>query len=135
MTLSLMFLIVNLFWKIEVLNVGCVSAYFLAGIKILCGYNFAAPSMIYAIALLWRIPIFLCCSIVWAMAMGDWGLGCFSVEFRHIPDKSSVVRQLVIQAVYTMFTSNNRASFHLWWKENLVKYQKVSKYYENDCSW
>ena len=22
--------------------------------------------------------------------------------------------------------------FHLWWKENLVKHQKVSKYYEND---
>ena len=25
------------------------------------------------------------------------------------------------QLVYTMFISNNRASFHLWWKENLVK--------------
>ena len=34
--------------------------------------------------------------------------------------------------VYTMFISNNRVSFHLWWKENLVKIQKVSKY-ENDC--
>ena len=34
----------------------------------------------------------------------------------------------------TVFISNNRASFHLWWKENLVKHQKVSKYYENDCS-
>ena len=32
-----------------------------------------------------------------------------------------------------MFISNNRASFHLWWKKNLVKNQKVSKYYENDC--
>ena len=32
-----------------------------------------------------------------------------------------------------MFISNNRASFHLWCKENLVKHQKVSKYYENDC--
>ena len=32
-----------------------------------------------------------------------------------------------------MFISNNRASFHLWWKENLVKHQRVSKYYENDC--
>ena len=36
------------------------------------------------------------------------------------------------QLVYTMFISNNRASFHLWWKENLVKHQKVPKYYEND---
>ena len=34
---------------------------------------------------------------------------------------------------YTLFLNNNRTSFHLWWKENLVKYQKVSKYYENDC--
>ena len=37
------------------------------------------------------------------------------------------------QLVYTMFTSNNRASFRLWWKKNLVKHQKVSEYYENDC--
>ena len=27
-----------------------------------------------------------------------------------------------------MFSTNNHASFHLWWKENLVKYQKISKY-------
>ena len=33
-----------------------------------------------------------------------------------------------------MFITNNRASFYLCWKENLVKHQKVSKYYENDCS-
>ena len=32
-----------------------------------------------------------------------------------------------------MFISNNRASFHLWGKENLVKHRKVSKYYETDC--
>ena len=35
--------------------------------------------------------------------------------------------------VYTVFISNNDPSFHLWLKENLVKFQKVSKYYENDC--
>ena len=35
---------------------------------------------------------------------------------------------------YTMFITNNRTSFHLWWKENLVKHWKVSKYYETDCS-
>ena len=29
--------------------------------------------------------------------------------------------------------TNNHASFHLWWKENLIKYQKVSKYYAHDC--
>ena len=36
------------------------------------------------------------------------------------------------QLVYTMFITNNRDSFHLCWKENLVNDQKVSKYYEND---
>ena len=30
--------------------------------------------------------------------------------------------------------SNNRPSFHMWGKENLVKDRKVSKYYETDCS-
>ena len=38
------------------------------------------------------------------------------------------------QLVYTMFISHNRASFHLWWKENLLKHQKVSKYYESGCN-
>ena len=56
----------------------------------------------------------------------------FSCEGTMTP-KSNVVWQLVRQKVDTMFISNNLTSFHLWWKENLVKYQKVSKYYENDC--
>ena len=30
-----------------------------------------------------------------------------------------------------MFTSNNCTSFYFWWKKNLVKHWKVSKYY--DC--
>ena len=38
------------------------------------------------------------------------------------------------QLVSTMFITNNHASFHLWWNENLVKHQKVSKCYEHDCS-
>ena len=38
------------------------------------------------------------------------------------------------QLVYTMLISNNRASFHLWWRENLLKHRKVSKYYEKHCS-
>ena len=37
------------------------------------------------------------------------------------------------QLIYTMFVANNHASFHLWWKETLVKYQKDLKYYVNDC--
>ena len=31
------------------------------------------------------------------------------------------------------FIFTNHASFHLWWKENLLKHKKVSKYYEHDC--
>ena len=31
------------------------------------------------------------------------------------------------------FITNNHASFHFWWKENLLNHQKVSKYYEHDC--
>ena len=38
----------------------------------------------------------------------------------------------MMQQLYAMFINNNRASFHLWRKENLVKHQKVSKY-ENGC--
>ena len=37
------------------------------------------------------------------------------------------------ELVYTMFITNNRATFHLWWKKKLVKHKKVSKYYKNDC--
>ena len=32
-----------------------------------------------------------------------------------------------------MFINNNHASFHFWWKENSVMYQKISKYYIHDC--
>ena len=39
------------------------------------------------------------------------------------------------QNVYAMFISDNHALLHFWCKENLVKHQKVSKYYLNDCSY
>ena len=42
------------------------------------------------------------------------------------------MQQLVSQLVYIMFITNNHASFHLW--RNLVKHQKLSKYYDYDCS-
>ena len=38
------------------------------------------------------------------------------------------------QLVYTTFITNNHASFLLWFKGNLVKYQTVSKYYVHDSS-
>ena len=31
------------------------------------------------------------------------------------------------------FITNNHASFHLCWTENLLNHEKVSKYYEYDC--
>ena len=31
-----------------------------------------------------------------------------------------------------MFISNNHASFHLLLEQNLIRYQKVSKYYDHD---
>ena len=32
-----------------------------------------------------------------------------------------------------MFVTNNHDFFHLWGKKNLVKHQKVSKCYDQDC--
>ena len=31
------------------------------------------------------------------------------------------------------FITNNQASFHLWWNENLLNHEKVLQYYEHDC--
>ena len=47
-------------------------------------------------------------------------------------ENAVVFLQFLRQLSYTMFVNNNRASFHLWWKENLVKYREDSNYYEND---
>ena len=46
-----------------------------------------------------------------------------------------MVRQLVRKLLCTFFVTNNRASFHLGWKENLVKQQKVPQYYFHDYSY
>ena len=65
---------------------------------------------------------------------GQWALGYDFMEFWHFSDISlfpKIVQQLVRKLVNTIFISNNDASFHLRLKENLVKHQKVSKYYEN----
>ena len=48
--------------------------------------------------------------------------------------KILVVQQLVLQESYTIIISSNHAPSHLWRNKSLVKYQKVSKYYEHDCS-
>ena len=49
----------------------------------------------------------------------DWARGYYCMIF------------LVRGLIYTMFISNNHASFQLWWKETL-KNQNVSKYYDRD---
>ena len=36
--------------------------------------------------------------------------------------------------MHQFIIANNHALFHLRWKENLLNYQKVSKYYEDDCT-
>ena len=33
-----------------------------------------------------------------------------------------------------MFTTNNHGLFHMWCKENLMKHQKVSNYYDSNYS-
>ena len=43
-----------------------------------------------------------------------------------------MVQLLVRQIVYTIVRSNSRPTFYLWWKENLVKQRKVSRYFEHD---
>ena len=63
---------------------------------------------------------------------GDWAPGYHCVWYRHFPDflsRSATRRQFV----YTMFMSSNLASFHLWWKKNLLQHRKVSKYYGSGC--
>ena len=54
---------------------------------------------------------------------GGWALPYHSRKFRVFPNISLFPKILSLKLfVYTMFISNNRASFHLWWKENLVKH-------------
>ena len=35
---------------------------------------------------------------------------------------------------YTICITDNDAAFHMWQRKNLVKYQKVWKYNDHDCS-
>ena len=37
------------------------------------------------------------------------------------------------QLIYIMLITNNHASFHLYWKQNLLIYQIVWNYYEHSC--
>ena len=70
----------------------------------------------------------------WVLSAILWGFDIFLV-FRNLL-RSWVLRRWVTPEAtqHVMFISNNCASFHVWWTENLLKHQKVSKYYENSCS-
>ena len=66
------------------------------------------------------------------MLAGLWALGYLSVGLDTFLIFPNFLRLKSFASLYIMLISNNRASFHLWLKENLVKHQKVSKYCEND---
>ena len=76
--------------------------------------------------------------LVWISALREkfnfnfWTVFCSYWQNFHFGKKTGQVRQLVGQPVYTMFITNNHDSFHMWWKENLGKHWKVSKYYDQD---
>ena len=69
-------------------------------------------------------------------------LGYQSIKFRHFPDNPyfpKIVSLMFFSNSWSkpyihiyMVISNNCTSFHLRWKENLIKNEKVSKYYGND---
>ena len=64
----------------------------------------------------------------------DWTLGYNSTNFWH---NSEVLSRSATRSPTRIhqFITNNQASFHLWWNENLVKHQKFSKYYDDGCSY
>ena len=71
----------------------------------------------------------------------DWALGYNSMKFLDL-DVSWFPKILSFKSfgnsqgnsyVPRLLLVSNLNSFHLWWKDNLVKYQKVSKYYDEDC--
>ena len=43
-------------------------------------------------------------------------------------------RQLMRQQVHSLSTNNNLVPFHLWWREILLKSEKVSNCFVQDCS-
>ena len=48
--------------------------------------------------------------------------------------RSKVVRQLVRQLVHSLSDDNNLVPFDLWWRQILLKSEKVSKCFFQDCS-
>ena len=87
--------------------------------------------LLISLILLMRVSLWLEKWVQWRKSVVDSTL--VLMWNRTLREKLYIVRQVMRRLVYTMIISNNRALFHLRWKKNLVKHQKVSKYDENDC--
>ena len=76
--------------------------------------------------------LFRWCASVWLGVV--FGHGAFPIFFYKAGYRLGQSRALAIPRPRPRLPlgvgviSSNRASFHLWWKENFVKHQKVSKY-------
>ena len=71
----------------------------------------------------------------------DWALGLIPWRFGIILNFPKFRRSKVVSRSTThqvtliyQFIKNDQASFHLWWKVNLVKYHKFSKYCNHGCT-
>ena len=53
-----------------------------------------------------------------------------SIKFWDFPEVSRPEKRVA----YTICITDNDAPFHMWQRKNLVKYQKVWKYNDHDCS-
>ena len=65
----------------------------------------------------------------------EWTLSNNSIKFWNFPNISQFPKILNVESFATgiyQFITNNHFLFYLWWKENLLNYQKVWKHYEND---
>ena len=72
------------------------------------------------------------------LAYGIWGPAPVSgirVEATGVHRRESSIKHLHPESRNSgmLFITNDHASFHFWWKENLLNHQKLSKYYEHDC--
>ena len=68
-----------------------------------------------------------------ALAFILWSLGTFLILSNFL--RSNVLSRSATREAARIYhvCKYNCASFHLWWKQNFVKHQRNSKYYENDC--
>ena len=88
----------------------------------------------------WFFCSFLPKTLKFGSRIADWVLAIKSKHFRNFIEfswffkiLSLVVRQLVRQLVHAFSGDNNLVSFHMWWKEIVLKPEKICKYFVQDC--